>query len=55
MPHHAYQRVAAKSPMPGVFILDDRIAVKVAVEEILLVSASSDQQEWDGLIVYLPL
>jgi predicted nuclease of predicted toxin-antitoxin system len=55
MPDFAYTRVGAGQPMPGVFVLPDHLAVRQAVEELLLVEACSEQAEWAGLVVYLPL
>lgn len=54
-PDFAYARVVAGQPMPGVFVLNDRISVRQATEELLLVDACSEQAEWAGLVVYLPL
>jgi predicted nuclease of predicted toxin-antitoxin system len=55
MPDFAYKRLAAEQPMLGVFVLNDRIAVRQAIEELLVVDACSEQTEWAGLVVYLPL
>ena len=55
MPDFAYARVVAGQPMPGVFILNDRIAVRQAIDELLLIEAGSQQVEWTDLVVYLPL
>lgn len=55
MPHYAYGRVALGETMPGVFIFDDRIGVGQAIEEILLMVACTEQAEWNGRVVYLPL
>jgi predicted nuclease of predicted toxin-antitoxin system len=55
MPDFAYVRVGAGRPMPGVFVVPDRMAVRQAIEELLLVEACSEQAEWAGLVVYLPL
>jgi predicted nuclease of predicted toxin-antitoxin system len=55
MPDFAYERVAARELMPGVFVLSDRWPVGKAIEEILLVSECTKQAEWTGLVVYLPL
>ena len=54
MPDFAYARVVAGQPMPGVFVMPDRMAVRQAIEE-LLVEDCSEQAEWAGLVVYLPL
>jgi len=42
MPDFAYTRVVAGQPMPGVFVVPDRIAVRQAIEELLLVEACSE-------------
>src|SRR4029450_9193991 len=55
MPDFACARVGAGQPMPGVFVVPDRMAVRQGIEELLLVEACSEQAEWAGLIVYLPL
>ena len=55
MPDYAYQRVAAGEAMPGVFIMNDRFPVAQAIQEILLIVACSEQAEWSGRTVYLPL
>ena len=55
MPDFAYARVIAGKPMPGVFVVPDRLAVRQAIEELLLLEACSEQAEWTGLVVYLPL
>jgi len=55
MPHFAYARVAAGESMPGVFVVHDRMAVRQAIEELLVIEACSEQAEWVGLVVYLPL
>jgi predicted nuclease of predicted toxin-antitoxin system len=39
MPSFAYDRVAAGEPMAGVFIINDRFPVGLAINEILLISA----------------
>ncbi len=55
MPDYAYERVAAGEGMPGVFVLNDRMAVGLAIQEILLMVACSEQAEWSGRSVHLPL
>ena len=54
MPDFAYTRVGAGQPMPGVFVVPDRMAVRQVIEELLLVEACSEQADWAVLIVYLP-
>ena len=55
MPDFAYDRVVAGQSMPGVFVLNDRLPVRQAIEELLLVALTSEQAEWAGLVLYLPL
>src|SRR5262249_56009197 len=55
MSDHAYERVAAGQGMAGVFILNDRFPVGQAIEEILLLAACSEQAEWSGRAVHVPL
>lgn len=55
VPDHAYVRVAAGETMAGVFILNDRVLIGSAIEGILLVNECTEQAEWSGRVVYLPL
>jgi predicted nuclease of predicted toxin-antitoxin system len=55
LPDYAYARVAAGEPMAGVFILHDRLPVRRAIEEVLLVATCTEQLEWVGRAVHLPL
>jgi hypothetical protein len=52
---YAYERVAAGEEMAGVFILNDRFPVGRAIEEILLLVACTEQAEWSGRAVHVPL
>jgi hypothetical protein len=51
----AYERVAAGEELAGVFILNDRFPVGRAVEEILLMVACTEQAEWIGRAVHVPI
>ena len=55
MPDFAYSRIAAENSMPGVFVLDARFPTGAAIQEILLVATCTEQHEWQGRVVYLPL
>jgi predicted nuclease of predicted toxin-antitoxin system len=55
MPDFAYARVEAGQPMPGVLVVPDRMAVRQAIDELLLIDGGSEQAEWSGLVLYLPL
>jgi hypothetical protein len=47
----AYERVAGGGFLPGVFLIDDRFPVGLAIREILLVNECSEQSEWNGKVV----
>lgn len=55
MPAFAWERVAAGEPMPGLFLLNDRLPVGLAIQEMLLVASCTEQAEWKGRVAYLPL
>jgi hypothetical protein len=55
MSDYAYERVAAGEQMAGVFILNDRFPVGHAIEEILLMATCTDQAEWHGRAIHVPL
>jgi hypothetical protein len=55
MSEYAYERVAAGEGMAGVFILNDRFPVGRAIDEILLMVACTEQADWSGRAVHLPL
>ena len=55
MARHAYDRVAAGLPMPGVFEIGVRVPLAVAIEDVLLVAECSVGGEWEGQVHYLPL
>ena len=51
----AYERVRAGQPMPGVFEVGRSVAVRSAIEDIVLLASCSEDGEWDGRVQYLPL
>ena len=55
MTYHAYERVRAGLPMPGVFEVSRRVPIGQAIDEILLVAECSREGEWEGQVRYLPL
>lgn len=52
---HAYDRVRAAQPMPGVFEVSRRVPIGQAIEGLLLIAECSAEGEWEGQIRYLPL
>ncbi len=55
MSDHAYERMATGGVVAGVFILNDRLPVGRAIEEILLLAECTEQAEWIGRAVHVPL
>jgi len=55
MPDYAYERLAKGEHIPGVFILNDRLPIGKAIEEIQLLVACSEHTEWNDRVVHLPL
>ena len=51
----ASQRVAEGSPMSGVILVHQRIPVRQAIEDLLLIWGSSEAEEWTSQIRFLPL
>ena len=52
---YAYERVRAGKSMPGVFEVSRNVAIRVAIEDILLLAGGSIEDEWEGQVRYLPL
>jgi hypothetical protein len=52
---HAYDRVAAGHPMPGVFEVGPSLPLAQAIEDLLLIAECSRPGEWEGQVRYLPL
>jgi hypothetical protein len=52
---HAYRRIMNGQPMPGVFEVSRSVRVRAAVDDILLITACSLPDEWEGQVRYLPL
>jgi hypothetical protein len=53
--HYAYARLAAGLRMPGVVEVGRKVALSVAIEDIILLAEYSHEGEWEGQILYLPL
>ena len=54
MPDFAYERIANEEVMPGLFIVNDRISIKQAIDELLLYVMYTEQQEWNNKVLYIP-
>jgi hypothetical protein len=55
MPAYAFSLVTAGDRMRGLFALSSRCPVRIAIQEILLMDECSEQAEWNGRVVYLPV
>ncbi|MFL6234580.1 MAG: DUF5615 family PIN-like protein [Thermoanaerobaculia bacterium] len=53
--HFAYERVIEGKPMPGIFEVSDSLPIGRAIEDLLLLVECSQEGEWEGQIVYIPL
>lgn len=51
----AYERVRAGKPMPAVFEVGRTLALRSAIEDIVLLATCSVDGEWEGQVRYLPL
>ena len=52
---YAYDRVRSGKSMPGVFEVSRNVAIRVAIEDILLLAEVSIENEREGQVRYLPL
>lgn len=55
MPDFAYNRLLRGESMAGMFVVNDRIPIRQAIDELLLLIDFSKQAEWQGIVLYLPL
>lgn len=55
MPDFAYNRLVRGEPMAGMFVVNDRMLIRQAIDELLLLINFSEQAEWQGVVLYLPL
>ena len=55
MPDFAYERIVRREPMTGLFVVNDRMSIRQAIDELLLLINCTEQAEWKGIVLYLPL
>lgn len=55
MPDFAYERLVRGEEMAGLFVINDRMLIRQAIDELSLLIACSEQAEWKGIVLYLPL
>ena len=52
---HAFDRIAAGQPMPGVFEATSVAPVGQAIDDLILLAECSFDGEWEGQVRFLPL
>jgi predicted nuclease of predicted toxin-antitoxin system len=55
MPDFAYARLMRGESMAGMFVVNDRMPIRQAIDELLLLIDCSDQSKWSRTVLYLPL
>jgi hypothetical protein len=55
MPDFGYERLFKNQKMAGMFVVSDRMSVRQAIDELLLIIEVTEQSEWDTKVLYLPL
>ncbi|MGB7056920.1 MAG: DUF5615 family PIN-like protein [Geitlerinemataceae cyanobacterium] len=55
MPDFAYNRIVGKQPMPGLFVINDQMPIRQAIDELLLLIDCSEHSEWNRIVLYMPL
>jgi hypothetical protein len=55
MPDFAYSRLLKGESMAGMFVVNDRMPIRQAIDELSLLIDCSQQEEWNGIVLYLPL
>ena len=51
----AYARVERKKVMPGIIVAAQTLPVGQVIDDLSLMVECSDQDEWEGQVVFLPL
>lgn len=55
MTKFAIERIRQGHRMPGLFLVPSTTSASVAIEELLAICQCSDHDEWEGMLVFLPL
>lgn len=55
MPRHAHERVDLGLALPGVVVCRQDIPIRQAIDDIVLLAECSEEGEWEGQVIYLPL
>jgi hypothetical protein len=55
MPNFACDRLAEGFSMAGLAVINDQLPIRQAIDEIILLENCMNAEEWEGLVLYLPL
>ena len=55
IPGYVKERLEAGEHVPGIFEVPQKAPIGTIIEDLLLLSGSSRENEWEGQIIYLPL
>jgi hypothetical protein len=55
MPAHATERLSEGRPMPGLLMVRQTLPLSIAIDQLVMIWAASEGEEWADLIVFLPL
>jgi hypothetical protein len=55
MPGHFRRFVGSGANCPGVILLREGISIATAIEELTLIWAASDEEEWINRLLWIPL
>lgn len=50
----AFARLAAREPLGGLFMVQQRGPIAPVIESLVLIWSASEAEEWRGRVVYLP-
>ena len=55
IPKHAYERIKAGLPMPGVIAISDDLPIGRVIEDLAVIVECAEPSEIQSLVIYLPL
>lgn len=55
IPKHAYERVRAGLPLPGVIVVPDELPVGNVIADLTLIVERATRAEMESVVLYLPL
>ncbi|MBO1347052.1 MAG: DUF5615 family PIN-like protein [Hormoscilla sp. GUM202] len=55
MPDFAYERLLRGEVMSGLFVVNNRMQIGQEIDELIILARCSEQDEWKGVVLYLPL